>query len=412
MTNVLMVGFGEAFLHAVTDMIPPRSIIVLEEPDVIRKRELSGKLADLPCVAELVPAVHQQTTEFLDMAADIAGRWPVQAVLPALEYSVPAAAALAAKLGLPGAGETAAAVLRDKLRLREAAARGGIRNPAWREVHGPQDIVDFAGDRRVVVKPANRQASVGVHLLDRAGPAEAEAAWLSMTADAEPLVLPDRPLSWRYLVEERLIGPEYSVEALVRDGRIVFENVTAKSVIAGVHPVEIGHVAPAPLPASTRAAFGEAMRALVAATEFGTGILHAEWILTDDGPALIECAGRSPGDRIVDLIDLSYGTRLRLALIELLAGSPPPLPAGPSGGAAIRFLSAAPGVVERIDGEEQARELPGVRELRVGVAAGAVARVWRSSLDRHGYVIATGDDGAQADSRAQAAAGTIRIVTR
>jgi len=250
-----------------------------------------------------------------------------------------------------------------------------------------------------------------VHLLDRVDPAQATEAWRSMVAAGERNGVPDRALSWRYLVEERMFGPEYSVEALVRDGEIIFENVTAKTVIAGPHPVELGHVLPAPLDRSTREAFGTAIRALVSATQFATGMLHAEWIVGADGPALVECAGRCPGDRLVDLIDLAYGTRLRVAVIDLLRGRPTELPFGPHRGAAIRFLTAPPGVVSRVDGVEEATRLPGVELIHVGVSAGDETRPWSSSWDRPGYVIVTGPDGDQAGAAADRAASTVDIVT-
>lgn len=63
------------------------------------------------------------------------------------------------------------------MRLREVSGAGSVRNPRWREVHGPADILEFAGGGPVVVKPANRQASVGVQLLDSVDEAAAAEAW-------------------------------------------------------------------------------------------------------------------------------------------------------------------------------------------------------------------------------------------
>jgi biotin carboxylase len=409
--RALFVGFNEAYLTAVRDRVRDRSIIVLEEPDIIRKRNLASKPHEMSCLAEIVPTTYQQADGYLPIGRRLHQRYEFEAVVPGLEYGVPAAAVLASRLGLPGANEHAASVLRDKALLREATVRAGISNPRFKEVHGPRDILDFAAGGPVVVKPACRQASVGVQLFDRCGPDEANAAWESVLAADEYEQVPDRPLARRYLAEERLRGPEYSVEALVREGEIFFENVTEKAVIPGPFPVELGHVVPAPLDAPVREMFSDAMRALVRAIGFATGILHAEWILTNAGPTLVECAGRCPGDRLVDLIDLAYGTQLRLALIDLLAGRSVRLPTLPNRGSAIRFLKAAPGRVVRVEGAEAAADLPGVRELHVGAAAGSEAKEWTSSWDRAGFVLVTAPDGVQARKCSASAADTVQIIT-
>ncbi|WP_409055329.1 ATP-grasp domain-containing protein [Streptomyces sp. SYP-A7185] len=409
--QVVFVGYNAAYLRAIDGSVPDGSVVVLEEPDIIRKRDLRDAAGRFGCLERIVPTSYQQSAGALDLAAELEARRPVVAVVPGLEYAVPAAAALAEKLGLPGATEHAAQALRDKARLREVCDAAGVRGPRWREVYGPEDILDFAGDGPVVVKPANRQASVGVQLLDSVDAASAARAWERTSSADEYEQVPDRALTWRFLAEERLRGPEYSVEALVRDGEIIFHNVTAKTVIPGPYPVELGHLLPAPLDRATQTAFETAMRALIGATGYRTGILHAEWILTDSGPALVECAGRCPGDYLIDLNDLAYGTRIRLALIDLLAGRPVTLPRSARAVAAIRFLAAEPGTVTKVAGTHAARALPGVRDVEVDVEAGQEVLPWTSSWDRAGHVIATGPDAASARRRALDAEATVRITT-
>ncbi|GHD52726.1 ATP-grasp domain-containing protein [Streptomyces galbus] len=409
--QVVFVGYNAAYLRAIDGSVPSGSVVVIEEPDIIRKRELHDAASRFDCLDRIVPASYQQSAGALDLAAELTATRPVAAVVPGLEYAVPATAALAEKLGLPGATEAAAQALRDKVRLREVSGAGGVRNPRWREVHGPADILEFADGGPVVVKPANRQASVGVQLLDSVDEATAAEAWERTSSAAEYEQVPDRELAWRFLAEERLRGPEFSVEALVREGEVVFENVTAKTVVPGPYPVEQGHLLPAPLDPGTQEAFGTAIRKLVAATGFGTGILHAEWILTEDGPTLVECAGRCPGDYLVDLIDLAYGTRVRLTLIDLLAGRPVTLPRSAERTSAIRFLAAEPGTVTAVTGLDEAQRLPGVHVAEVDVEAGQQVRAWASSWDRAGHVIATGPDADTTRRRVLDADAAIRIAT-
>lgn len=123
--QVLFVGYNAAYLRAIDGSVPSGSVVVIEEPDIIRKRELQDAAAAFDCLDRIVPAAYQQSDRALDLAVDLSAARQVAAVVPGLEYAVPAAAALAEKLGLPGATEAAAQALRDKVRLREV-----MRQPA------------------------------------------------------------------------------------------------------------------------------------------------------------------------------------------------------------------------------------------------------------------------------------------
>ncbi len=405
--RVLMVGFSKDFLSR---LCAHHRVVVIEEPEIFAKRGLADACRDLPCVERIVLARYQQADEFLAAGERAArARGGFDAVAPGVEYAVPAAAALAGLLALPGATDAAAATLRDKLLLREAASRAGVPCPEWTEIRGPGDITSFAAGGPVVIKPANRQASVGVNVLDDAR--YAEQAWADMVAARETTQVSDRALHSRYLAERRLSGSEYSVEALVRDGRILFHNVTEKATLGGRHPVELGHVVPAQLDAAHVEALRFEMRRLIAAVGFGTGMLHAEWMLTAQGPVLIECAGRAPGDRIVQLIDLAYGTQLFPAYLDLLAGRPLDLPERPRRSAAIRFISAPPGTVVDVVGADAARDRDGVAEVAVSAAAGASLQAPRSSWDRCGHVIVTARDPAAARALAAETAASVHVVT-
>jgi biotin carboxylase len=411
-TRVLMVGCSMDFLRGLGREQDRFRVTILEEPDIFAKRELASKLRELPCIDAVLRARYQQSGDAVDAgeraARDCGG---FDAVVPGVEYAVPAAAALAERLGLPGATWRAAGTLRDKLALREVASRGGVPCPDWREIHGPADVVSFAGSGPVVIKPADRQASVGVQLLDDAR--GAHEAWAAMIAAGETTQVPDRALRWRHMAERRLFGREYSIEALVRDGELLFHNITEKEVVGGRHPVELGHCLPGTLGGAADDALRE-MRRLVAAVGFRTGMLHAEWMLTAGGPVLIECAGRAPGDRIPQLIDLAYETTLFAQYLDLMAGRPVAPPRSGRRGAAIRFLSAARGTVFDVTGADRAAAMDGVHEVAVSVRRGDVVGPLQSSWDRCGHVIATAPDaaGAHAHARAAEAAAAIRIATR
>ncbi|MBW5481879.1 ATP-grasp domain-containing protein [Streptomyces bambusae] len=412
-THVL-VGYSPVMLGKLDAALPADSVLVVEEPAVIAARGINDLADKHRCVGALLAAPSQDEEHPERVVAAVPRPPGVRAVVPVVEYGVVAAAALAEAWGLPGAGPKAARVLRDKALLRATvAASTDLAQPAWADARRPQDVDAFRARHggACVLKPANRQASLGVQLLDAGD--DTAAAWAHTTTADEAALHAGYPDAARFLVEQRLHGPEVSVEAVVHEGAVGFTNITAKSVQDSRHPVEMGHALPAALPGEVADALRDAMGALVAATGFRSGVLHAEWILQGGRPHLVECAGRLPGGGITVLIDLAYDTDILALLLGVLdARQPVAAPLRPAvGAAAVRFLSAPAGLVTDVRGAADARTAPGVHELHLSVAPGHTLEAVTSSWQRAGFVIATGADAAEAARRAEHAAGLLTLTT-
>jgi biotin carboxylase len=410
---VVVVGFVAAALPSLARFQPEHSVIFVEEPDVVRKREVRAKIADSPVVRELVEWEYHlagRADEFVNAHPDL----DPAAIVPLVEYATPFAARLAERYGLPGAGFGAALILRDKALLRRVSAAAGIVNPEVASVASPSDVLAFM--RRhpgpVVLKPANRQASVGTQVIH--DPAEVEQAWSSCVEQDEGVFVPDRAMELRMLAERFVAGSEYSVEMLVRDGRALFTNVTGKQLFPGPRPVELAHVVPADIADPLAARLGEQTLRVVRAVGFRDGIVHCEWIVADGVPHLVECAGRFAGDGIIELIERAYPVDLVGAYYAVMKGRPLPaeLPARARGGAAVRFLAIEQGVVEDVRGVEDARAAEGVFLCDVSVAPGDVFDGLRSSWDRVGDVMVVAGGPAEALRLAEAAVGLVRVDVR
>lgn len=407
-----LVGFSAGLIADLDPLLPACSVVVLEEADVIDVRDVRRRLSPYRCVASLVETPIQDETDTAGLLRSIGPRDDISVVIPAVEYGVVAAAALAEAWQLPGAGVRAARIFRDKVLLREHADAAGLPQPRWRVATGPDDVASFqSAYGRCVLKPAGRQASVGVQVLS--GHDDPVAAWSRTVRVQEPRQRARRAGPLRHLVEEYLPGPEVSVECLVERGDVVFANVTAKRVHSGPWPVELSHVVPAGLPSAVTARLTELTACLAATAGFGTGVLHAEWILVDGRrPHLVECAARLPGDSIDELIDLAYGGSIAADLVALLGGHGIAGRGTASQSAAIRFLTCRAGVVEEVCGVDLAERSDGVRRIAVSAAVGATVAPLTSSWDRIGHVIATAPTGSDAADRAARAAALISVRTR
>ncbi|OKI89363.1 ATP-grasp domain-containing protein [Micromonospora sp. CB01531] len=406
--EMVVIGASLGSLRWFDQELPAGSVVVVEEPDVIRRRGLERLTAELPLVSRLVPAAYQTGLDVDALLAREPGLASARLVVPGLEYAVGAAARLAERLGLPGAGVPAADVFTDKHRMRLLADAAGLANPAYELVDDPARAAEFArchGDR-CVLKPTRRSGSLGVQLI--ADPAEIAAAWAT-SATPQATVEAAAGLPTEVLVEELLAGSEHSVELLVTDGEAIFANVTDKRIVGGRFPVESGHTVPSALPEVEHRALRDAAVRLAEAAGFRSGILHSEWILVDGVPTLVECAARMPGDMITALVSIAYECGFIEAYLRVLRGERPALPARPAGAAAVEFLVAPPGRVTAVDGVKAALRVPGVLDVQVEVAVGDMVPELLSSAQRSGHLLAWGADATGAESAARKAADQIHI---
>jgi len=293
--------------------------------------KLTGHIEDRSHPLARIAAVRQLPGPAIDSVLASVQDWitdfDVRGVICSGEVFVDPAAVLAEALGLPSPGTWAARVCRDKVMQRVVLRAHG---PSWR-AFAPHERHNAAADAYpCVVKPAGRMFSSGVVRL--ANDAELRAA---LTAYG-----PDETI----LVEELVTGPEFSVEALVHRGELLWSGVTAKITNEDDSPyfTEIGHTSPARLPLPQSDALIAANAAVLKALRFDSGITHAEFRLRDGQPVLMEIAARLPGDAIMMLWHLATGQPLEPAMVDLALGIRPEYPA-PTRRAVQRYAHHRPG---------------------------------------------------------------------
>lgn len=408
---IVLVGFVDA-LATLSEFLPEGSVVIVEEPDVVRKRGVRGVTAESPLVRELVEWEHQ-----LPGAADafFAARPDLHAaaVVPFTEYATPFAARLAERCGVPGAGFGAAQLMRDKSLLRTVARAAGIANPASEPAESAEEVLRFLEehDGPVVLKPADRQGAVGTRVVYQ--PAEVAEAWAECQVHEEGVMVPDRPRAVRMLVEEYVAGHEYSVEMVVRDGVPLFANITDKVLYPGPRPIELAHVLPAPVDPELAESLRDHTTAVLRATGFGSGFVHCEWIVHDGEPVLVECAGRFPGDGIVEMIERAYAEPIGQYYFSVMRGrTPPEFPKTAPHTAAVRFADAVSGEILRITGLEEANALPGVVRCSIGRSVGEVVPELRNSWHRIGSAMVLAPTPAEAMRLAEKAIGQVHVLTR
>ena len=107
------------------------------------------------------------------------------------------------------------------------------------------------------------------------------------------------------IVEEFLKGREFSVESLTFKGKTDIIQITEKFITPYPFTVEIGHLQPARLTISERDAIVIEVNKAINAIGINNCASHAEIILTEKGPYLVEIGARLGGDFISSHLTLA-----------------------------------------------------------------------------------------------------------
>jgi biotin carboxylase len=316
-------------------------------------------------------------------------------------------------LGLDGISYEASRLLRDKWAMREHLTSAGADTIAAELVSDRDSLLSFGRSNGFpfVVKPVDAAASLGVTLVH--GEPDVDRVWGEIGAlrgSTGHKFANYFPID-RFLMEEYVEGPEYSVESFSFGDRHVIVAITEKKTHADF--VELGHALPARLDPSVEQEIVGLVAEFLDVMGLCHGPGHTEVKLSPAGPRVIESHNRTGGDRIPELVYAAYGIDLDAYTVAWPAKVWPALTGRPRAraAAATRFLVSQPGTVVRVDGVADMRKQECVLDLDVSVSAGNTVRPLRASWDRVGQVLVTGSDTGAAVMVAEQIAQKITIVT-
>jgi len=315
-------------------------------------------------------------------------------------------------LGLDGTPFAVAHRFHDKLAMRERLREAGLEAVHAQEVKDAAALHEFGAryGYPFVLKPVDGTGSRGVTRID--SPDDIGEVWpraIGLRGRGDLAFAKFYPVD-RFVAEEFIDGPEYSVESFSFGGSHIAIAVTDK-ISDGV--IEMGHAQPAVLTPQDESALAGHVVAFLDAMGLRDGVAHTEIKMSASGPRIVESHDRVSGDRVMDLVEAVYGIDLeRYAvgwphrLVPELTGRPVPRCA-----AATRFLTARPGTVVAIEGADEVRATAGVLDLELDVTVGDAVREVADNFDRPGQVLVSAAETAAAVELAAALAKQVRIET-
>ncbi len=264
-------------------------------------------------------------------------------------------------------------VFKNKLFMRELLSDTPFGNVEYKVVHSEQDLAALSEhiSYPVVLKPISGSGSKGVVI----------------AYDKSQLKLSS---SSPHLLEEMILGSEFSVESIVTSSQRIHLAVTMKELFDrdGGCLVERGHFI---LEDYNNVEAHDTIRDFVDGVlkkiEATPGVYHTEIIMRGKTPHLVELHKRVGGDSIPDLVAQSTGVDLYTVALQIAAGQSIEVArtqlVGESG---ILYLDKPEGLVTMVSGESILRTLPSICTFQINISTGDYIKRPMSSSERVGYV--------------------------
>jgi biotin carboxylase len=322
---------------------------------------------------------------------DMARQYPIDGVLVVGDRPTVIAARVCESLGLPGHPPEAAAIARNKERMRECLRAAGLAVPAFIRASMTSNPAGLANriSFPCVLKPVALSGSRGVMRVDTVQELVDAFGRLRALLESPDIRAERNDAHQIALIEGFIPGREYAVEALQHHGDLKVLAIFDKpDPLEGPFFEETIYVTPSLAPPAVQEDIVRAVRSAAEAIGLCHGPIHAECRVNEAGVFVLEVAARPIGGLCARSLQFTCGSRILnlettsneesesetprslIALEELLLrhaiGEAPMRYARESPAAGVMMIPIPRrGVLRHIEGVDAAREVPGIVDLRI-----------------------------------------------
>jgi biotin carboxylase len=289
----------------------------------------------------------------------------LQHIIATTEKSVLPAARLGRLLGLAGIDPLTALNCRDKLHMKLCAMRANIPITQFELTTPNTNADDLIAKLHLPLFLKERALSGGRGLL-----------WIDTQEKLQ------QALRSNYLAEQFIDGIEMSVESFVKNGEVIFHNITEYYEQYSIN------IVPAQLTSELRQRIIIFNQQIIKAMGVQTGMTHIEIFVRDNKFVFGEIALRPPGGYIMELLQHSYGFNAWEQFIKLMIGQSVNFARmqTPQYSAAW-IIHPGEGTVADLTGWEDIKLLPTVMETHSKIKTGSVILMRGGSGDYCAHVI-------------------------
>jgi biotin carboxylase len=304
-------------------------------------------------------------TASLRTIVDFAQDHPLAAILSVDDSASELAAHASQALGLAHNSPRSAEAARDKLMMRRLMAAGGTPCPVFRDFLLSDDPAWIATQVSYpcVVKPCRLSGSRGVIR------ANTPNEFLLAFQRLKRLLLSEgySEKETAFLVEDFIPGFEVALEGLLTHGQLKVLTLFDKpDPLDGPFFEETIYVTPSRLPAGTQQAIAHCVAIAAASLGLQEGPVHAELRVNEQGPWMLEMAGRSIGGLCSTILEFGAGMCLEELILRHAIGEEITYVERESHAAGVMMIPIpAAGMLKGVHGLEEAQAVPLITGIEI-----------------------------------------------
>lgn len=305
------------------------------------------------------------------------------------------------KLKLPGLRYDTAIKATDKGEMIKTFQEAGVAHPWFFVVKDETEFKTVINDISYpcVIKPSDNSGNRGVVIAENVDTIYEAYEYSRKNSRCGDVV-----------IEEFLLGREVSVEIIVWKGEPHVIAVTDKLTNGKPHFIEMGHSQPAQFPEDVMTDIIRLAKDAVRALGNYSGAAHAEIMVTENGPKMIEIGARLGGGCInTHLVPLSTGVDMVENAIRCSLGEPPLTKRIFNKAAVLRHIPVETGRIKSISGVEEARSISGVKDIVFLKKTGDYIEHFIDGTNRIGMVIAQADTVEEGENICESALAYIKV---
>jgi biotin carboxylase len=339
---------------------------------------------------------------------------PVDGVIALGDRATTTAAYAARALGIPYNSPATVENCRSKLRQREVLRDAGLPVPGFFSFRLDKPLgkilprVQFP----CVVKPTRLAASQGVIRANNAEEFQAAVERIKTLLKSPEIQVSREEELDRLLVERYIPGAEVAVEGLLSRGKLRILAIFDKpDPLEGPYFEETIYVTPSRQPEETQDRIADCATATVRALGLTHGPIHAEFRVNEDGPWVLEAAPRPIGGLCSRV--LRFGPE-RIFLEELLVRHAMKLPVSDldredEASGVMMIPVPKSGLLEHVEGEEQARATPGVSDIQITARVHDFIASWPEGSSYLGFIFARRKSPSEVETALRSAHGLLKF---
>ena len=325
----------------------------------------------------------------------------IDAVFTSTDVGVPTAAYISQKMNLLGITEAQAELATNKFVMRNKIKEIGLKTPLYKMCRTEKELLEAyqSFPQTVIVKPTDNCGSRGVFVVN------SKEELLAVSKETF-----ESSFSGQVLLEELMTGIESSVEVLVDNGKPIILGWCKKVKSPFPYRVDMQLDYFPDRPEEENKEVEEMVNQLVRGIEMRNGIMHIEFIWTQDGVKIIEFALRGCGGNVITyLMPALRGYDIEKFLLARALGEDIPVILSPSRFGTLKFIIPQAGKVKKLSGVEEINKKDYVLDFHTELCDDFVIESIKNTSKRPAHVIVIGDSREDINNKLNEVVGTLKI---